>query len=195
MEIQCQIIFLKHRFWKIHELETFGTRKRILGTKLEGRSCDRKRPVVFWTFHTFVRIANQPWTATKNSSREKIQGNVWKVQNTTGRFLSQLHPSNFFLKILFLVSKVSNSWIFQKRCFMKIIWHRISIQTLLFQACLPTRESGVKNRDKTYRVGEEGLFVHVFWQDRVHAELDHKSLSICVELYYVYVCKTLCTGK
>ena len=35
--------------------------------------------------------------------------NVWKVQNTTGRFLSQLHPSNFVLKILFLVPKVSNS--------------------------------------------------------------------------------------
>ena len=24
-----------------------------------------------------------------------VQTNVWKVQNTTGRFLSQLHPSNF----------------------------------------------------------------------------------------------------
>ena len=150
MEIRCQIIFIKHRFWTIHELETFGTRKRILRTKLEGCSCDRKRPVVFWTFHTFVCIANQPWAATKNSSREKVQGNVWKVQNTTGRFLSQLHPSNFVLKILFLVPKVSNSWIFQKRCFMKIIWHRISIQTLLFQACLPTRQNGVENRDKAY---------------------------------------------
>ena len=31
------------------------------------------------------------------------------------------------------MSKYSNSWIFQKRCFMKIIWHRISTQTLLFQ--------------------------------------------------------------
>ena len=40
---------------------------------------------------------------------KKIQGNVWKVQNTTGRFLEQLHPSNFFLKILSLVPKVSNS--------------------------------------------------------------------------------------
>ena len=30
---------------------------------------------------------------------------------------------------------------------MKIIWHRISIQTLLFQACLPTRQNGVENRD------------------------------------------------
>ena len=48
-------------------------------------------------------------TATKNSSREKLQGNVWKVQNTTGRFLAQLHPSNFFLKTLFLMPKVSNS--------------------------------------------------------------------------------------
>ena len=27
---------------------------------------------------------------------------------------------------------------------------RISIQTLLFQACLPTRRNGVENRDKTY---------------------------------------------
>ena len=25
-----------------------------------------------------------------------IQTNVWKVQNTTVRFLTQLHPSNFF---------------------------------------------------------------------------------------------------
>ena len=38
-----------------------------------------------------------------------IQTNVWKIQNTTGRFLAQLHPSNFFLKVLFLVPKVSNS--------------------------------------------------------------------------------------
>ena len=81
---------------------------------------------------------------------KKIQGNVWKVQNTTGCFLAQLHHSKIFLKIFFLVPKVSNSWIFQKRCFMKIIWHRISIQTLLFQACLPTRQNGVENRDKAY---------------------------------------------
>ena len=40
---------------------------------------------------------------------KKIQGNVWKVQNTTGRFLAQLHPPNLFLKILFLKPKVSNS--------------------------------------------------------------------------------------
>ena len=32
---------------------------------------------------------------------------------------------------------------------MKIIWHQISIQTL-FQACLPTRQNGVENRDKAY---------------------------------------------
>ena len=113
MEIRCQIIFIKHRFWKIYELETFGTRKRILRTKLEGCSCDRKRPVVFWTFPTFVCIANQLWAATKIVHGKKIQGNVWKVQNTTGRFLAQLHPSNFVPKILFLVPEVSNSWIFQ----------------------------------------------------------------------------------
>ena len=29
---------------------------------------------------------------------------------------------------------------------------RISIQTLLFQACLPTRQNGVENRDKAYLV-------------------------------------------
>ena len=37
---------------------------------------------------------------------------------------------------------------------MKIIWHRISIQTLLFQACLPTCQNGVENRDKAYFRGE-----------------------------------------
>ena len=71
MEIWCQIILIKHHFWKIHELETFGTRKRIFGKKLEGCSCARKYPVVFWTFHTSVWRANQPWIATENSSREK----------------------------------------------------------------------------------------------------------------------------
>ena len=30
MEIRCQIIFIKHRFWKINELETLGTMQRIL---------------------------------------------------------------------------------------------------------------------------------------------------------------------
>ena len=148
--MRCQIIFIKHRFWKIHELETFGTRRRILRTKLEGCSCDRKRPVVFWTFHTFPCIFSRELFLVGAHGWFAIQTNVRKVQNTTGRFLSQLHPYNFVLKILFLVPKVSNSWIFQKRCFMKIIWHRISIQTLLFQACLPTRQNGVENRDKAY---------------------------------------------
>ena len=97
MEIRCQIILIKDVFWKIDEFETFGTRKRILRKKkLEGGSCARKRPVVFWTFHTFVCIANQPWTALKIPRGKKIQGNVWKGQNTTGRFLAQLHPSKFF---------------------------------------------------------------------------------------------------
>ena len=31
----------------------------------------------------------------------KIQVNVWKVQNTTGRFLAQLHPSIFFFRRLY----------------------------------------------------------------------------------------------
>ena len=150
MGIWCQIIFTKQRFWKIHELETFGTRERILWKKLEGSSCARKRPVVFWTFHTFPCIFSRKLFLVAVHGWFAIQTNVWKFQNMTGRFLSQLHPSNFVLKILFLVPKVSNSWIFQKRCFMKIIWHWISIQTLLFQACLPTRQNGVENRDKAY---------------------------------------------
>ena len=56
--------------------------------------------------------------SVKRTSRElllkivrgkKIQENVWKVQNMTGRFLAQLHHSIFFLKILFVMPKVSNS--------------------------------------------------------------------------------------
>ena len=35
MEIQCQLIFVKLRFRKIHELRTLETRQRILGTKFE----------------------------------------------------------------------------------------------------------------------------------------------------------------
>ena len=80
-------------------------------------------------------IANQPWTATKNSLREKKYREMYGKFETQQWTLSGTATSlQFFLiKILFLVPKVSNSWIFQKQCFMKIIWHRISIQTLLFQ--------------------------------------------------------------
>ena len=60
----------------------------------------------------------EPWTVTG----KKIQRNVWKVQNTTGRFLAKLH--RFVFKILFLMPKVSNSCTFQKRSFMKIIWQK-----------------------------------------------------------------------
>ena len=31
-----------------------------------------------------------------SSARLVRYTNVWKIQNTTGRFLAQLHPSNFF---------------------------------------------------------------------------------------------------
>ena len=149
MGIRCQIIFIKHRFWKNHELETSGTGERILRKKLEGCSCARKRQVVFWTFHTFPFIFSRELFLVAVHGWFAIQTNVWKVQNSTGRFQAQLHPSNFFfLKIVFLVPKVSNSWIFQKRCFLKIICHRICI--LLFQTCLPTRQNGVENRDKAY---------------------------------------------
>ena len=42
---------------------------------------------VFFTRELFL-VAFHSWFA--------IQTNVWKVQNTTGRFLAQLHPSIFF---------------------------------------------------------------------------------------------------
>ena len=137
MEIQCQIIFIKHRFWKIHELETLGTRQRIL-QKLTGEcSCARKHLVAFWHFHTFVCKsfpANQLWTAIKNSLQEKNTGKCvggskhdWMLSGTATSL--QL----FFLKILCLVPKVSNSWIVQTQSFIKIIWHWFSIQTQLFQ--------------------------------------------------------------
>ena len=49
-EIRCQIIFIKLRrirFRKIHELETLGTKKRILRTKFERCSFAREHLVVF----------------------------------------------------------------------------------------------------------------------------------------------------
>ena len=56
---------------------------------------------VFFSRELFL-VAVHGWFA--------IQTNVWKAQNGTGRFLAQLHPSNFFfLKIVFLVPKVSDS--------------------------------------------------------------------------------------
>ena len=96
IEIRCQIIFIKHRFSKNHELQTFGTRKMILRKKkLEGCSCARKRSVVFRTFHTFTYI--------------------------------------FFPRTIFSSSpRVVRYTVKCMESFMKIIWHRISIETLLF---------------------------------------------------------------
>ena len=73
-----------------------------------------------------------------------------KFKTRLNAFWHSYIPPICFPKILFLVLKVSNWWIFQKWCFMKVIWYRISIQTLLFQACLPTRQNGVENRDKAH---------------------------------------------
>ena len=42
---------------------------------------------VFFSRELFL-VAVHGWFA--------LQTNVWKVQNTTGRFLAQLHPSNLF---------------------------------------------------------------------------------------------------
>ena len=39
---------------------------------------------------------------------------------------------------------------FSEAMFYVIIWHRISIQTLLFKTCLPTRQNGAEYRDKAY---------------------------------------------
>ena len=101
MEIQCQIIFIKHRPRKINELDTFGTRERILGTILEGctavavpesvQSCFELSihfPVFFFRELFLVAV----------HSRFAIQTNVWKCQNATRCFLAQLHSSVIFCK-------------------------------------------------------------------------------------------------
>ena len=71
------------------------------------------------------------YLSLKRTSRElllkiargkKYREMYWKVQSTTGRFLAQLHPSNFFLKILLLLRKGSISCIFQSEAmFLKMI--------------------------------------------------------------------------
>ena len=73
------------RYFTLYELETFGTRKRIL----------RKN----WR-DVAVPESVQSCFELSSSSRlvRYIQTNVWEVEKTTGRFLAQLHPSNFFLK-------------------------------------------------------------------------------------------------
>ena len=45
-----------------------------LQTITEECSCARKHLVAFWHFHAFVCKASEPWTATKNCSREKNTG-------------------------------------------------------------------------------------------------------------------------
>ena len=94
----------------MHELETFGTRKMILRNKKwrdvsvpeSAQSCF-ELSIHFPVFFTanFFLVAVHGWFA--------IETNVRKFQNATGRFLAQLHPSNFVLKILLLGPKVSNS--------------------------------------------------------------------------------------
>ena len=97
MEIGCQIILIKHRFGKIHELKTFGTRKKILRKK-------NRRDVAVpesvhscfeLSIHLPVFFSREPFLVGVHGWFA-IQTNVWKVENTTGRFLAQLHPSNFF---------------------------------------------------------------------------------------------------
>ena len=79
----------------------------------------------------------------------RIINNLFKTG--LDRFLEQLHPSNFFFsKILFHVPKVSNPWICQKRCFMKLFDSSFPYKHCFFKSCLPTRQNGVENRDKAY---------------------------------------------
>ena len=89
MEIRCQIILVKHRFWKIHELETFGTRKRILRTKLEGCSCDKKRSVVFWKICSRFRKA-----CCRKSVSHRVREKWAKVSHQLG-FLSRKRENSF----------------------------------------------------------------------------------------------------
>ena len=62
---------------KNHELETFGTTKKILGKKLEGCSCARKRPVAFRTFHTFPCIFFREKFLVAVHGWFAIETNVW----------------------------------------------------------------------------------------------------------------------
>ena len=85
MGIRCRIIFIKLRFWTIHDLDILGTkRKRILRIKFEGCSCAKKRPVVFWTFHTslcisrLVRGKKNTDKCMENSKRD------WTLSSTRG---------------------------------------------------------------------------------------------------------------
>ena len=145
MEIRCQIMFIKHRFCKIHELETFGNRKRI-EKKLEGCSCPRKGPVVFWIFlpRTIFRSSSRLVRYTDKCMESSKHHCMLSGTATSLQFFS-LKSFSFFLFQKFPIHEF-----FRSDCFMKITWHRISIQTLLFQACLPTRQNGIENRDKAY---------------------------------------------
>ena len=117
--------------------------------KIERCSCAIKRPVVIWIFHTFPCIFSRKGLRFSGSrGKTNTDKCMDKIQNATGYFLAQLHSSICSWKILCLVPKVSNSWIFQKWSFMKIIWHWISLQTLYFKTCLPVRQDGFQNCDK-----------------------------------------------
>ena len=54
----------------------------------------------------------------------------------------------FFVKILFLVRKISN--LCEATFHENYLTSDFPIQTLLFQACLPTRQNGVENRDTVF---------------------------------------------
>ena len=98
-----------------------------------------------------------------------LDTNVWRVQNATGCFLAQPHSSMFFCKILCLVSKVSHWRILQKRSFVKIIWHRIPIQTLLFQDVYAHPSKWLQNRDV------KGLLIFAVEGNRLCAKIEtHK---------------------
>ena len=138
-------------YWKLLALG-----KGFYIKKIGGCSCAKKRLSCFELsiLLIFVIFSRELFLAAVHGWFA-IQTNVWKCQNATRCFLAQLHSSVIFCKIICIVRlkfPIDYSWIFQKWCFMKIIWHRISVQTLLFQdlLCLPTRQNGVENRDKAY---------------------------------------------
>ena len=151
MEIRCQI---KHRFWKIHELETFGIRKRILRKKSVGCSTARKRPVLFLTFHTFpcifsrelffsssLRLVRYTDKCMENSKHD------WTLSGTATSLQS------FFLKCFSQCQKFPIHEFFRS----DVLWKLFDIGfpykhcfELLFQACWPTRQNGVENRDEAY---------------------------------------------
>ena len=77
---------------------------------------------------------------------------MWKIQKINWDLLAKLHPSNLVNTIFYLVFYRCDSEIVKNSTLEEVICYRIPIQTLQFLTALPTRQDGVENRDKAYKV-------------------------------------------